>query len=74
MQYVECTFKPGGRRCTYHNDGDPVKVGDRVFVDGRDGKSKVEVVGIVDQKPPFQTKPIGEKVPPPDESVVENAG
>jgi len=64
-QYVACRFKAHDKRTyTYHNDGEPVRVGDRVKVeDARGGGWKpVEVVSIGDEKPKFPTKPILGKV------------
>jgi len=65
MQYVVCKFRPtDARSYTYHNDGEPVDVGDQVKVaDARsEGWKRVEVVAIVGEKPPFPTKPILGKV------------
>lgn len=73
MQYVECEFKRGGRRYTYHNDGEPVKAGDCVEVDGRNGRTKITVTGIVDRAPRFATKPILRVVPPDPDPVPEPA-
>lgn len=56
MQYVICKFRLNDARSyIYQNDGDPVKVGDRVMVDarGQDGWIGVHVVGIADEKPPM---------------------
>lgn len=66
-QYVACKFRPeDGRSYTYHNDGDPVVIGDEVKVaDNRsDGWKRVTVVALVDEAPPFATKPILGKVEP----------
>lgn len=60
-QYVAVKFKMNdGRLYTYHNDGPPVAVGDVVKVAARDGdgSQKVRVAEIVNNKPPFATKPI----------------
>lgn len=65
MQFVACKFRSTDTRTyTYHNDGDPVAVGDQVKVaDAKsDGWKRVEVVSITDEKPPFPTKPILGKV------------
>lgn len=61
MQYVICKFRLNDARAyTYHNKGEPVKVGDRVMVDarGQDGWIGVHVIGLADAKPPYETKPI----------------
>jgi hypothetical protein len=58
-QYVSVRFRPWDRRSyTYHNDGEPVTVGDHVIVSTGRGTEKVEVVGITADKPDFDTKPI----------------
>ena len=58
-QYVGCTFKGGGRIYTYHNDGDPVAVGQEVKVESREGGwQRVTVVSVSEQAPSFATKPI----------------
>ena len=59
-QFVACVFREGDQRSyTYHNDGEPVAVGDRVRVtDRRGGEQTVTVAALVDQEPPFPTKPI----------------
>lgn len=65
MQYVACKFRSGDARSyTYHNDGEPVSVGDTVKVEDRDGDGwkRVEVVSVSSQKPKFETKPILGKV------------
>lgn len=68
-QYVACAFRPGDRRTyTYHNDGEPVAVGDEIKVADRngDGRQRVTVMAIGDEKPKFETKPILGKAPPRD--------
>jgi hypothetical protein len=66
MQYVAVRFQPGqSRTYTYHNEGEPVAPGDWVKVETKDGWKQVEVVEIVDEKPPFATKPVIERVAPP---------
>jgi len=67
-QYLACEFTPGGRRYTYHNDGEPFSVGDRVVVDGKNGEAKIIVAEIVAEPPPFDTKPIKGLAPAEDES------
>lgn len=57
-QYVAVQFKPGGRPYTYHNEGPPVSIGDRVKLENRDGIVTVTVSEISDTPPPFATKPI----------------
>jgi len=62
-QYVKIQFNPWDRQSyTYHNNGDPAGVGDRVQVTTMRGKVEVEVVGLTDDKPPFDTKPINKIV------------
>jgi hypothetical protein len=46
-QYVAVEFKPGGRRYTYHNDGEPVAIGDLVKVETRYGQQTVTVADLV---------------------------
>ncbi len=73
-QYPRCTFKPGGRAYTYHWDGEPVKVGDKIEAEAHDGKATLDVVGVSEDAPPFATKPIlgpepepeGETIPEPE--------
>lgn len=59
-QFIECRFRPADTRSyAYHNDGEPVAVGDFVEVEARGGaKAKVEVIALLDKEPPFTTKPI----------------
>lgn len=64
-QYVACRFNPWDQRTyTYHNDGPPVAVGDFAKVTDRsgDGWKRVEVMKVTDEAPPFETKPILEKI------------
>lgn len=66
-QFVACKFRSEDKRSyTYHNDGEPLAVGDFAKVMDRsgDGWKRVEVVSIADQAPPFPTKPILEKLDP----------
>lgn len=68
-QYLAVRFRPGDRKqYTYHNDGEPVAVGEFIKVPDRsgDGWNKVECVGILDKAPPYATKPITGKFPPPE--------
>lgn len=66
-QYIACKFRPADRRTyTYHNDGDPVAVGDEVMAPSArsdDGWQKVHVVAIVDE-PEFETKGLLGTIPP----------
>lgn len=58
-QYVAVEFNPWDRRSyTYHNDGAPVSVGDKVRVETRDGSKTVTVVSLPEAAPAFETKPI----------------
>ncbi len=58
-QYVACQFGSSlGKAFTYHNDREPVAVGDRVIVGTKRGPATVTVVGIVKDAPEFETKPI----------------
>lgn len=61
MQYVACKFRESDTRSyTYAWDGDPFAPGDVACVEDRsgDGWKKVFVVGVSDEAPPFQCKPI----------------
>jgi hypothetical protein len=64
-QYVKCRFNPWDQRTyTYHHDGEPVFEGDMVKVETAKGVAVVEVVGLTDEQPPFETKPIvGKHIP-----------
>lgn len=60
-QYVAAKFRVEDKRTyTYHNDGDPVKPGDRVKVEDRsgDGWKAVHVAEVSYAAPPFATKPV----------------
>jgi hypothetical protein len=59
-QFIAVQFKVGpGRAYTYHNDGEPVAIGDIVRVTTRTGaEQSATVVGLEDDAPPFETKPI----------------
>lgn len=66
-QYVACKFRPDDKRSyTYHNDGEPVAVGDEVKIAGRsdDGWQRVYVAAVGDEMPSFETKPILGKIEP----------
>jgi len=66
-QYIAVRFGGSGSRLyTYHNDGPPLAVGDNVEVysskpnsRGYRKKSKLKIACLVDDKPPFPTKPVG---------------
>lgn len=58
-QLVSVVFRPGDQRSyTYHNDGEPVAIGDRVIVETRKGNAKVTVSALPTEQPPFPTKSI----------------
>lgn len=59
-QFVAIVFRPGDLRTyTYHNDGEPVAVGDRVMIPGRKGgEQAVTVAALPAEAPQFPTKPI----------------
>ena len=63
-QFIACRFRPtDSRTYTYHNDGDPVEVGDDVEVETKQGVKTVSVAEIVDE-PSFPTKAILRKLEP----------
>lgn len=72
-QFVKCQFNPWDQRSyTYINDGDPVALGDKVRVETKRGETVVEVVGVTDEAPPFECKPIlGKHEPEPISSQEE---
>lgn len=57
-QFVAVAFKEGGRPYTYHNDGEPLALGQLVRVPVRHSEQSGAIVGIEDSPPPFETKPI----------------
>lgn len=58
-QFVKCRFNPWDQRTyTYHHDGEPVAEGDKVQVETAKGIVVIEVVGLTDEQPKFETKPI----------------
>lgn len=58
-RYVEVEFKPGGKRYTYHFDGDGViEAGDRVEISTRDGAGTFKVQHVHTRPPSYNTKPI----------------
>jgi len=67
-QFVAVLFKPWDQRSyTYHNDGEPVAIGDSVIVATAKGDQIVTVSALPTETPSFPTKPIIGKAPPPDE-------
>ncbi len=72
-QFVACKFRSSDARTyTYHNDGEPLAIGDKARVEApRDeGWVTVEVVAIT-EAPTFPTKPIIEKAPEPSSDDVQ---
>lgn len=64
-QYVRVQFNPWDRRSyTYKNDGPELEVEDRAVVETARGETEVTVVGICDEAPGFECKPILRKVEP----------
>lgn len=66
-QFVACKFRADqDRTYTYHNDGEPVAVGDKVQITARDGigKQTLIVAQLVATPPQFETKPILGLAPP----------
>jgi hypothetical protein len=59
-QFVAIKFREADQRSyTYHNDGPPVSIGDRVLVPSRNGGSQAVIVaGLGIDPPPFETKAI----------------
>lgn len=74
-QYVACVFREGDARSyTYHNDGEPVAVGDRVrILDRKGGEQSVTVAALPAEMPPFPTKPIIGKALPEGEAPANEA-
>ncbi len=66
-QYVAVKFKPWDRKSyTFHNDGEPVAIGDFVIVELGFRPQTVEVTALPHVKPEgFDTKPIRGKAPKP---------
>lgn len=74
-QYVACTFSPGGRPYTYHADDLGLEIGDVVIVAGKGSAGRsVEVVEILDEPPPFHTKPVLRRPAPPEDEALATAG
>ena len=68
-QFVACAFTNGGRSYTYHNDGDPVAVGDKVEVETRHGIAVVDVLNVTNEfNSSFETKPIIGKHQPAEDT------
>jgi len=64
-QYVSVKFRPDhSRSYTFHNDGDPVKPGDKVVVATSHGTKTVIVDSVTDEAPRFATKPVTIPVDP----------
>ncbi len=70
-QYVAVQFGGGTLLYTYHNDGQSLAVGDYVEVltgkpnsRGYRKRTKLKIAALVDDKPPFPTKPVGVPVDP----------
>jgi uncharacterized protein YhfF len=58
-QLVAVQFNPWDQRSyTYHNDGEPVAVGDQVRVLTTKGEKIVTVAALPQEQPTFETKPI----------------
>ncbi len=75
-QFVACKFRSADTRSyTYHNDGEPLVVGDFAKVADRDGDGwkRVEVVAIADEEPAFPTKPILGKIEPEPDAADRDA-
>jgi hypothetical protein len=71
-QYVIVNI--GERRYTYHNDADPLAIGDQVQMETpKGGRIKGEVSQLLDAQPPFPTR-AATKLPPTPESEMESAG
>lgn len=67
-QYVVATFNPWDTRSyTYHHDGEPVAVGNKVFVTTAKGQVIVDVIAVHHDKPHFPTKPIDGRAESPIE-------
>lgn len=63
-QFVAVQFKAWDQRSyTYHNDGEPVAIGDQVVVTTAKGTQTVRVVALPTETPSFATKAIDGKAP-----------
>lgn len=73
-QYVRCQFNPWDQRSyTYRNDGDALAIDDRVIVETARGETKVTVVGICEDAPEFECKPILRRAEPDAHAGAEDA-
>lgn len=64
-QFVAIKFDPGAARTyTYHNDGEPIAVGDEIVIPTKGGNKTVKVAGLPETEPPFRTAAIIGKAPP----------
>ncbi len=70
-QFVAVAFREGDLRTyTYHHDGEPVGIGDRVVIANRSGGHQVVIVAALPtEAPPFATKAIIGKAPPEGEPL-----
>ena len=69
-QFLACEFKPGGRRYTYVNEGEPVAIGDLVKVATRGSIQVITVADVAIEEPPFECKPIiGKHIPEESENA-----
>lgn len=57
-QFVAVQFGGKGRSYTYHHDGEPLELGEKVRVETRHSEQIAEITGLSDEAPPFETKPI----------------
>lgn len=58
VRFLDNAGESRGRPYTYHWDGPPPQPGDVAIVDGFEGWSRVAVVDVTDDAPPFATKPL----------------
>ncbi len=73
-QYVAVKFNEwDSRTYTYHNDGEPFAVGDRIEVPTPKGHQIVTVVEVTSDAPKFQTTEISGPAPKDDEPATETA-
>jgi cell fate regulator YaaT (PSP1 superfamily) len=70
-KFVKVQFNPWDQRSyTYASDGHKCAVGDKVKVETKRGETIVEVVGLTDEQPPFECKPIlGKHIPEETENA-----
>lgn len=71
-QYVAVNFGGASAKTfTYHNDGEPLAIGDKATVNTKNGAIRtVEVVELFAEAPPFDTQPAF-KLPPPKAAAGE---